>query len=215
MTWRGWLLVLLGLGACQKGAMSGPSAPATEAAPPLSGGQRQLVVAGGCFWCMEPPFEAVAGVVAVESGYTGGPEVGPSYRDVASGQTGQVEAIRVVYNPKLVSLEKLLDVFWRNIDPTDDGGQFVDRGQQYRTAIFYDTEADKRIAEASKKALVDSGRFTKPIVTPIRKSGPFWMAEAYHQDFYKKSPEHYHRYRSGSGRDLFLEKVWGKKDAAH
>lgn len=175
---------------------------------------RQLetaIFAGGCFWCMEPPFEKLEGVASVTSGYTGGPEKGPSYREVSSGNTGHVEAVRVEYEPTVISYEYLLEVFWRQIDPTDDGGQFADRGKQYRTAIFVDGRQQRELAEASKKKLAKAGVFDEPIVTEIRPAAPFYPAEKYHQDYYKKNPAHYERYRIGSGRERFLESVWGNR----
>ena len=169
--------------------------------------------AGGCFWCVEADFEKLPGVVEVISGYAGGPEENPTYRDVASGRTGHAEAIEVRYDASKVSYEKLLDVFWRHIDPTDARGQFVDRGLQYRTAIFYDGGGQKKLAEKSKQALEESGRFDKPIVTEIVERTNFYEAEDYHQDYYKKSPVRYKAYRMGSGRDRFIKKVWGNGGA--
>lgn len=166
------------------------------------------VFAGGCFWCTESDFEKVDGVIDAISGYTGGQVKNPTYEQVSSGSTGHAEAIKVVYDPTRVSYEKLLDVFWQTMDPTDAGGQFVDRGSQYRGAIFYANEEQKRLAEASRKDLAASGRFDKPIVTEISPLGEFYPAETYHQDYYKKNPIRYHWYRSGSGRDRFLERVW-------
>jgi len=165
--------------------------------------------AGGCFWCMEPPFEKLGGVVSVVSGYTGGKEPNPTYEQVSSGSTGHAESIEVRYDPTRIGYETLLDVYWRQIDPTDPGGQFADRGRQYRTVIFYHDEVQKNLAERSKAALEASGRFSKPIVTAIEPAGPFYRAEEYHQDYYKKNPEHYKAYRRGSGREAFLEKTWG------
>ena len=167
--------------------------------------------AGGCFWCMEPPFEKLDGVISVTSGYTGGKETGPSYEEVSSGRTGHVEAVQVMYDPSKISYEYLLDVFWRQIDPTDDGGQFADRGKQYRTGIYVHDREQKKLAEASKRKLEKSGVFKKPIVTQIIWASPFYPAEGYHQDYYKKNPSHYKRYRRGSGREGFLETVWGDK----
>ena len=167
--------------------------------------------AGGCFWCMEPPFEKLPGVVSVTSGYTGGQEKNPSYREVSSGKTGHVESVQVKYDPTVISYEYLLEVFWRQIDPTDDGGQFADRGKQYRTAIFVQNEQQRELAEASKKELEKSGIFKKPIVTEIRQATAFYPAESYHQDYYKKNPENYKRYRIGSGREAFLQSVWGDR----
>jgi len=164
--------------------------------------------AGGCFWCMVPPYEKLAGVKEVISGYTGGRKVNPTYEEVSSGSTGHLESIEVVYDPSLVTYEKLLDVFWRNIDPTDSGGQFVDRGGQYRSAIFYHSEEQRKMAEASKQRLASSGIFSKPVVTEILPAAAFYRAEEYHQDYYKKNPVRYKFYRFNSGRDQFLEKTW-------
>ncbi len=164
--------------------------------------------AGGCFWCMEAPFEKLSGVVAVISGYTGGDEVDPGYEAVSSGQTGHLEAIEVYYDPKQLSYKDLLDFFWRQIDPTDTGGSFVDRGPHYRSAIFFHDEEQKRQATASKEGLDRSGRYDKPVVTEIQQVKVFYPAEEYHQDYYKKSPIRYKIYRAGSGRDQYLETVW-------
>ena len=166
--------------------------------------------AGGCFWCMEPPFDALDGVIATISGYTGGHTVNPSYEQVSSGTTGHIEALQILFDPVRVSYEQLLDVFWRNINPTDAEGQFVDRGTQYRSAIFYHDVDQQRLAEASKARLAASGRFRGPIVTPILPSGPFYPAEEYHQDYYAKNPIRYRFYRYNSGRDRFLLEIWGK-----
>jgi len=167
--------------------------------------------AGGCFWCMEPPFEKLPGVVRVTSGYTGGSEKAPSYSEVSSGRTGHVEAVQVEYDPSAIGYEYLLEVFWRQIDPTDDGGQFADRGKQYRTAIFVRNRDERELAEASKKELEKSGIFKEPIVTEIRWAQPFYPAEAYHQDYYKTHPSEYKRYRVGSGREGFLKAVWSNR----
>jgi peptide methionine sulfoxide reductase msrA/msrB len=167
--------------------------------------------AGGCFWCMEPPFEKLEGVRDVVSGYTGGRKANPTYEEVSSGSTGHLEAIEVTYDPSVVKYEKLLDLFWRNIDPTDSGGQFVDRGGQYRSAIFYHSEEQKKIAEASRRKLDASGIFSKPVVTEILPASAFYKAEDYHQDYYKKSSIKYKFYRFNSGRDQFLEKTWKGK----
>lgn len=171
----------------------------------------QATFAGGCFWCMEPPFEKLPGVVRVVSGYTGGPEKAPSYQEVSSGRTGHVEAVRVHYDPSRISYEYLLEVFWRQIDPTDDGGQFADRGKQYRTAIFAYNPKQRDLAEASKRELEKRQIFDEPIVTEIRWAQPFYAAEGYHQDYYKKNPARYKRYRVGSGREKFLRKIWGER----
>lgn len=165
--------------------------------------------AGGCFWCVESDFEKVPGVVKVISGYSGGSQENPTYETYS--EKGHIEAVQIYYDPSRITYEQLLDVFWRHIDPTDAGGQFVDQGKQYRSAIFYHNEEQKRIAENSKTALNKSERFQKPIVTEIIKFTKFYEAEAYHQDYYKKNPLRYYYYRHGSGRDEFLEKVWGKE----
>jgi peptide methionine sulfoxide reductase msrA/msrB len=164
--------------------------------------------AGGCFWCLEPPFEKLVGVAEVVSGYTGGEEENPTYEEVASGRTEHLESVQVYYSPYAISYEQLLEIFWRNIDPTDTGGQFVDRGHHYTTAIFYANEAQRKAAEKSRQELEASGRFSKKIVTEIREAGPFYRAEEYHQDYYIKSRSRYKWYRSGSGRDQFIERTW-------
>jgi methionine-S-sulfoxide reductase len=166
--------------------------------------------AGGCFWCMEPPFEKLDGVSAVLSGYMGGQKENPTYEEVNSGATGHAEVVQVTYDPAKVSYEKLLEVFWMNIDPTTNKGQFVDVGTQYRPEIFYHTEEQKAAAEKSKKELNSSGKFNKPVVVGITPASTFYPAENYHQDYYKTNPLRYKLYRYGSGRDDFLEKVWGK-----
>ena len=166
--------------------------------------------AGGCFWCMEPPFDELEGVVSTTSGYTGGRVANPSYEQVSYGGTGHLEAVEVLYDPAKISYERLLEVFWRNVDPTDGKGQFCDRGEQYTTAIFFHDEEQRRIAEESKRKLADSGRLKKPIATGIRPATPFYAAEDYHQDYYKKNPFRYKFYRSRCGRDRVLEKLWEK-----
>ena len=186
------------------------------AAPASASGAPRLekaTFAGGCFWCMEPPFEKLDGVKEVISGYTGGRKVNPTYEEVSSGNSGHIEAIEVVYDPSKVTYSKLLDVFWKQINPTDAGGQFVDRGSSYTSAIFYHTEEQKRLAEGSKRELERSGRFDKPVVTEIRPAGPFYPAEGYHQDYWKKNPVRYKFYRYNSGRDQYLAKIWGKDKA--
>ena len=167
--------------------------------------------AGGCFWCTEADFEKSPGVVKVISGYTGGQKENPSYEEVSSGTTGHVEAVQVYYDSSKITYEELLDYFWKHIDPTDSGGQFVDRGSQYRSVIFYHDEEQKRLAEKSKEELSKSGEFNKPIATEILKFTKFYEAEEYHQDYYKKNPLRYKFYRFNSGRDQFLKKVWGKE----
>jgi peptide methionine sulfoxide reductase msrA/msrB len=170
------------------------------------------IFAGGCFWCMEPPFEKLDGVIDAVSGYTGGSLENPTYEEVSSGSTEHIEAVKIVYNSEIISYEELLDVFWRQIDPTDAGGQFVDRGYQYTSAIFYSTKDEKKSAEESLKSLEASGRFDEEIVTPIREASVFYNAEEYHQDYYIKSDVKYKYYRSRSGRDAFLNKVWGSNE---
>jgi len=169
--------------------------------------------AGGCFWCMEPPFEKLDGVEEVLSGYTGGGDDKPTYEEVSSGQTNHLEAVRVSYDPERVSYETLLKTFWRSIDPTDGGGQFADRGEQYLTAIFFHDDEQRALAEQSRAELDADGPFSGPIATVIRPAGPFFEAEEYHQDYYKKNPGHYQRYRRGSGREGFLKQVWGSLPA--
>lgn len=169
--------------------------------------------AGGCFWCMEPPFEQLEGVTDVVSGYTGGKVENPTYEDVSGGFTGHFEAIRVTYDPAVISYETLLETFWRNVDPVDRGGQFADQGPQYRTAIFYHDKEQRQLAEKSKKALGDSGKFDRPIATQVLPAAKFYPAEDYHQDYYKKNPAHYGRYKVGSGRAGYINKTWGDEKA--
>ena len=186
-------------------------AQAREAkAEKIQPGLARATFAGGCFWCMEPPFEKIPGVQSVTSGYAGGRVKNPSYEAVSSGGTGHAESVQVAYDPSRVSYEQLLEVFWRNVDPTDGGGQFCDRGNQYRTAIFYEGESQKRAATESKAALESSAVLGKPIVTEVVPLDAFYPAEAYHQDFYKKDPLRYHSYRAGCGRDQRLAQLWGK-----
>jgi peptide methionine sulfoxide reductase msrA/msrB len=168
--------------------------------------------AGGCFWCTESDFEKIDGVAEAISGYTGGRTENPTYQQVSAGGTGHAEAVQVIYDPQKITYNELLDVFWRHIDPTDAGGQFVDRGSSYRSAIFYHDDEQKRLAETSKRALEASGRFDRPIVTEIVKLDKFYKAEDYHQDYYKKNAIRYKFYRFGSGRDQFLNRVWGNED---
>jgi peptide methionine sulfoxide reductase msrA/msrB len=174
---------------------------------------KEAYFAGGCFWCTEADFEKADGVIEAISGYTGGHVANPTYKQVSKGGTGHVEAVKVIYDPAKISYEELLQVFWMHIDPTDPGGQFVDRGSQYRSVIFYANEQQLRLAEAAKKRLAASGAFEKPIVTEILPLGPFYPAELYHQDYYKRNPIRYRWYRYGSGRDQFLERVWGDTES--
>jgi methionine-S-sulfoxide reductase len=187
------------------GGEKGNAAPAQAQKPETA------TFAGGCFWCMVPPFEKLPGVVSVTSGYTGGRKENPTYEEVSSGRTGHAESVEVLFDPARIAYEKLLDVFWHNIDPTTPDRQFVDVGSQYRTAIFYHSEEQKRLAEESKRKLDASGRFGKPIVTEIAPAGKFYAAEEYHQDYYKKNPVRYKFYRFNSGRDQYLEKIWGRE----
>lgn len=163
--------------------------------------------AGGCFWCMEPPFDKLDGVISTTSGYTGGHKENPTYEQVSSGTTGHAEAIQVIYDPDKITYDQLLDVFWRNIDPTDKGGQFCDRGSQYRTAIFYHDDEQKRLAERSRQAVIESTGF-KAIATEITAASAFYPAEEYHQDYYKKNPVRYKFYRYSCGRDKRLKELW-------
>lgn len=164
--------------------------------------------AGGCFWCMEPPFDKLEGVISTTSGYTGGQVASPSYHQVSSGGTGHTEAVQIVYDPSRISYSRLLEVFWRNIDPLDAGGQFCDRGNQYRSAVFYHDAEQRRLAEQSKEELAQKPAFGKPIVTEITAAGEFYPAEEYHQNYYKKNPLRYRFYRSRCGRDKVLENYW-------
>jgi peptide-methionine (S)-S-oxide reductase len=176
----------------------------------VSANTQRAIFAGGCFWCMEPPFEKLPGVLTVTSGYTGGQVPEPTYKQVSAGGTGHAEAIEIVFDPTRVSYQQLLEILWMNIDPTDDGGQFVDRGRQYRSAIFYLDEGQRQLAEASKQALEKSGRFDKPIVTEIVPATDFYPAEEYHQDYYEKHPLRYKFYRTTCGRDRVLDRLWGE-----
>ena len=174
-------------------------------------GQAVATFAGGCFWCMEPPYDKLDGVLATTSGYTGGDTVDPTYEQVSAGGTGHAEVVQITYDPSKVSYDELLEVFWRNVDPLDAGGQFCDRGEQYRTGIFVHDEEQRRLAEASKQALEESKRFDRPIVTEIVAVGPFYPAEDYHQDYYEKNPIRYNVYRWNCGRDQRLTEVWGEQ----
>ncbi len=175
-----------------------------------NGNLETATLGGGCFWCMEHPFEILDGVLDVVSGYSGGMTENPTYREVSSGTTGHIETVQIIYNPEKISYNDLLDVFWRQIDPTDGGGSFVDRGSQYLNAIFYHDEEQKKTAEVSIKALEASDRFDRPIVTEVREFTTFYRAEEYHQDYYLKSADQYKQYRMYSGRDQFRELTWGE-----
>ncbi len=205
---RQWLVIAAGaLGLLMLGA-SLPSASGS-ATPQPDETHASAVFAGGCFWCMEPPFDALDGVISTTSGFIGGHVSNPSYQQVVRGGTGHVEAVKVVYNPAVVDYARLLEVFWRNVDPLDDGGQFCDRGEAYLTGIFVADEAQRTLAEASLAELEDSGRFDRPIVTPIRDRTAFYPAEEYHQGYYRKNPVRYRFYRFNCGRDRRLNELWG------
>ncbi len=171
--------------------------------------------AGGCFWCEETAFEGLDGVLSVTSGYTGGQKVNPTYEEVSSGSTGHAESVQVLYDPAKISYAKLLDVFWHNVDPLDAGGQFCDRGTQYRSAIFTANDDERREAVASKHALENEKRFQGKIATQIVPASKFYPAEEYHQDFYKKNPVRYHEYREGCRRDARLKELWGEPQGGH
>jgi len=198
--------------ASAKGAPGDARSADATAVPPEH--VASALFAGGCFWCMEAPFDAVPGVVATISGYTDGEKLDPTYEEVSSGTTGHAESIRILYDSTKVTYAQLLEVFWRNIDPLSPDGQFCDRGNQYRSAIFYDGEAQRVAAEESKRAIEASGRLHGAIVTEIVPASTFYEAEEYHQDFYKKDPKRYYSYREGCGRDRRLQQLWGSA-AAH
>ena len=184
------------------------AAPAKTDAPVAL---QKATFAGGCFWCMETAFEGLPGVKSVISGYTGGPERNPTYEQVSSKTTGHAEAVQITFDPKQITYAQLLETFWHNTDPTDAGGQFCDRGPEYRSEVFYHDETQKKLAEESKRAIETSPhRFKKSIVTKITAAKDWWPAEEYHQDFYKKNPMRYHEYRTGCGRDRRLTELWGK-----
>ena len=182
-------------------------AQAQQKIPP---GHDIATFAGGCFWCMEPPYDEIPGVISTTSGYIGGQKKNPTYEEVSSGRTGHTEAVQVVYDPKKVTYQQLLDVFWPNIDPTTPNAQFCDHGSQYRSGIFYHNEEQMRLAVASRDQVARTKRFREPIVTEITKATTFYTAEEYHQDYYKKNPLRYKFYRANCGRDQRLEQLWGK-----
>lgn len=170
--------------------------------------EEKAIFAGGCFWCMVKPFDQMPGIKAVVSGYTGGHVPNPTYEEVCSGTTGHTEAVEITFDPSVISYRQLVDIYWQQTDPTDAFGQFADRGDSYRPAIFYASMEQKEAAEASKEQLQASGRFKEPIVTSIEPAQPFYPAEEYHQDFYKKNPGHYNAYSEGSGRKGFIRQHW-------
>jgi peptide-methionine (S)-S-oxide reductase len=194
-------LALLASAACRAESAPAPADPPGSAA---------AVFAGGCFWCMEPPFDALPGVLSTTSGFTGGTVVDPSYEQVSAGGTGHVEAVRVVYDPRRIDYARLLEVYWHEVDPLDDAGQFCDRGESYRSAIFAADAEQRRLAEASKRAVAE--RLGAPVATQVRDAAPFYPAEAYHQDYARKNPIRYRFYRGRCGRDARLRELWG--DAA-
>ena len=193
-------------------AVTLPATAQTRASAAPAEGLARATFAGGCFWCMEPPFEALDGVVSVTSGYIGGERKSPTYEEVSSGGTGHTEAVEILYDPKRVTYERLLEVFWVNIDPTTRNRQFCDVGEQYRTGVFVHGEEQRRLAQASKEQVSRTKPFPQPIVTEIAEAGPFYVAEEYHQDYYKKNPVRYRLYRYNCGRDKRLQQLWG--DAA-
>jgi methionine-S-sulfoxide reductase len=192
----------------------GTGAAYTQEPMDLSGKKTQelkkATFGGGCFWCMVKPFDRYPGVIQVVSGYTGGHKPNPTYEEVCSGTTGHLEAVEITYDPAQISYGELLGIFWRQIDPTDDGGQFNDRGEQYTTAIFYHDEEQRKLAEESKRQLAQQGRYGKPIATKIIPASVFYRAEEYHQDYYKRDPLRYETYRRFSGRETYLKKMWGE-----
>jgi peptide-methionine (S)-S-oxide reductase len=193
----------------------GTDATPPAAAAPTPRPTAAATFAGGCFWCMERPFDDLPGVISTTAGYTGGSKKDPTYEEVSAGATGHVEAVRVVYDPTVVEYAKLLDVFWHNVDPTTPDRQFCDVGRQYRSVVFWHDDAQRRLAEASRKALEDSGRFAAPLATEIAAAVTFYPAEDYHQDYYLKNPVRYRFYRYGCGRDARLKEIWGDAAPPH
>lgn len=200
--YRRLLAIMLAAAASIAGARAADAPPASTAT---------AIFAGGCFWCEEAVFDSVSGVVSVTSGYTGGTKENPTYHEVSAGGTGHAEAVRVVFDPTKVSYENLLDLFWRNVDPLTPNAQFCDHGNQYRSAIFTTDDAQKRLAEESKRAIERSGRFNQKIVTDIVPASTFWPAEDYHQNYHVKNPIRYNYYRYACGRDRRLEELWGPR----
>ncbi len=204
------LLALLSIGVFFWPFLLASSETHAEKAEELAG-TKTATFAGGCFWCMEPPFDELKGVISTTVGYTGGHKRDPNYEEVSAGETGHTEAVQVVYDPNSLTYTQLLEVFWRNIDPTTPDRQFCDRGTQYRSAIFYEGEEERQQAEESKKALEKSGQFHVPIVTEIVPVSTFYLAESYHQDYYRENPIRYKIYRYGCGRDQRLKELWGSR----
>jgi peptide-methionine (S)-S-oxide reductase len=221
------IIVSLALGACSQNGQSpssgsttaapsgSPSAEASDtehegqpAAPPLEEGQAEAIFAGGCFWCVETAFEGLDGVISVTSGYTGGHAEHPTYEQVGAHLTGHYEAVRVIYDPNETTYARLLEVFWHNIDPTQEDGQFCDRGDSYRSAIFVRSDEERRLATETKEEVAET--LGEDVATAILDASTFWVAEDYHQDFYRKNPTRYHSYRQGCGRDRRLREIWGQ-----
>ena len=207
----GFAITLLTVTLACGGAAEMPAQQTSGGAPAKAQGLQVATFGGGCFWCMEPPFDKLNGVVSTTSGYIGGSVSNPTYEQVSAGGTGHAEVVQVAYDPSKISYTKLLEVFWRNIDPLTPNRQFCDAGSQYRSAIFYHGDDQRRAAEASKRALEQSGRFKRPIVTQIVAASTFYAAEKYHQDYYLKNPVRYRFYRGRCGRDDRLKEVWGKQ----
>lgn len=205
------ILLLGGLFVMVAAIYSSSAASAADSVSVAPKGAKRAIFAGGCFWCMEKPFEVLDGVYAVTSGYVGGHKLNPTYKEVSAGITGHTEAVLVEYDPERVSYATLLEVFWRNVDPTDAGGQFCDRGSQYRTGIFPTDDEQAKLARASRDELNASDVLPHPVVTEITPAGTFWPAEGYHQDYYKENPVRYKFYRYNCGRDQRLEELWGTK----
>jgi peptide-methionine (S)-S-oxide reductase len=204
-----WILAVLLLIGCAGNEATGQNAKGKSTLEKYE----TATFAGGCFWCMEPPFDKIQGVISTTSGYTGGSTVNPTYEQVSSGTTGHAETLQVLFDPAKVSYRKLLDVYWHNIDPLAKDRQFCDVGNQYRSAIFYHNEEQKKLAEESKKELESSGRFKQPIATEIVQATAFYPAEDYHQEYYKKNPVRYKFYRFSCGRDQRLKELWGSAEA--
>jgi peptide-methionine (S)-S-oxide reductase len=198
------------LAVCALGLVTWATAPAWAAEGDTARPLATATFAGGCFWCMEPPFDKVEGVVSTTSGYTGGTKENPTYKEVSAGETGHYEALQVRYDPSKVTYAQLLEIFWHNVDPLTADGQFCDKGPQYRAAIFVHDAEQRRLAEESKRKLVESKRFEQPIVTEVLPAATFYPAEEYHQDYYQKNPVRYRYYRYSCGRDARLKAVWGK-----
>ena len=199
------LTAIFALAAAAASVSAGAAGPQTS-----SSGLATATFAGGCFWCMEPPFDKLPGVVSTTSGYIGGTVANPTYEQVSSGGTGHTEAVQVAYDPSAISYETLLEVFWRNVDAVDADGQFCDRGSQYRPGIYYHSDEQKRLAESSKARV--GSRLAAPVAVEIERAGPFYRAEEYHQNYYEKNPVRYKFYRWNCGRDARLEELWGNKD---